>query len=192
MRSIPVQLARENKKFQYAKIRKGARSKDYETAIQWLKDAGLIHMVNKVSKPAMPLKSYADRSSFKIYMNDVGLLGALSELDPESVILGNDIFTEFKGALTEQYVAQQILAETDFSLYYYSTDKGAYEVDLLIQSGKNVIPIEIKAEENTKAKSLKFYYEKYEPPYVLRASALNYVDQGWLVNYPLWAVEKIQ
>ena len=189
--SLPAQLSKENKKFFFGNIKKGARSKDYEAAIEWLKDAGLINMVNKVSKPAMPLKSYTDRSSFKIYMNDVGLLGALSELNPESVILGNDIFTEFKGALTEQYVVQQMLAETDFSLFYFSTDKAAYKVDLLIQSGKNVIPVEIKAEENTRAKSLKFYYEKYEPPYVIRTSTLNYVDRGWLVNYPLWAVEKM-
>ena len=190
--SLPAQLSKENKKFFFGHIKKGARSKDFESAIEWLKDAGLIHIVNKVSKPAMPLKSYADRSAFKIYMNDVGLLGALSELDPESVILGNDIYTEFKGALTEQYVVQQMLAETDFSLYYYATDKAAYEVDLLIQSGRNVIPIEIKAEENTRAKSLKYYYDKFEPTYVLRASTLNYVDQGWLVNYPLWAVEKMK
>lgn len=190
--SLPVQLSKENKKFFFGQIKKGARSKDYEIALQWLKDAGLIHKVRKVTKPAMPLKSYADMRSFKIYMNDVGLLGALSELDTDSIIRGNEIFTEFKGALTEQYVMQQIICETDYPLYYYASEKSAYEVDFLIQSGRNIIPVEVKAHTSTKAKSLKFYYDKFKPEYAVRTSMLPYEDQGWLVNIPLWAIQNLK
>lgn len=190
--SLPAQLSKENKKFFFGQIKKGARSKDYEIALQWLADAGLIYKVNKVTKPAMPLKSYADMTAFKVYMNDVGLLGAMSELDPESIITGNDIFTEFKGALTEQYVLQQMICETEYTPYYYSSEKSAYEVDFLIQSGKNVIPVEVKAEVNLKAKSLKYYYDKFDPAYALRISMLPYKEQDWLVNVPLWGVQNIK
>ena len=146
--SIPLQLAKENKKFFFGKIKEGARAKEFELAIEWLQDCGLIYKVYKVSKPAIPLKAYIDFSSFKLYLLDVGLLGALSELDAESILEGNDIFTEIKGALTEQYVLQQIVSNTEYKPYYYAGEKSTYEVDFLIQKGKSVVPIEVKAEEN--------------------------------------------
>ena len=186
--SIPMQLAKENKKFFFGQIKSGARHKDFEIAIEWLIDSGLIYKVPKVSKPSMPLKSYVDFSAFKIYMIDVGLLGAISELDIDSVITGNDIFTEFKGALTEQYVLQQLLCETKYTPYYYSGEKSTYEVDFLIQKGKDVIPIEVKAEENLKAKSLKVYHDKYQPSFSIRTSMSEYRDQEWMINVPLWTV----
>ena len=187
--SIPLQLAKENKKFFFGKIKKGARSADYELALQWLLDAGLIYRVNKVSKPAVPLKSYLDPSSFKIYMLDVGLLGALSELDPEIVLKGNDAFVEFKGALTEQYVLQQIISETSYTPYYFATEKAAYEVDFLLQKDRSAAPLEVKAAENLKSHSLKLFHEKYHPTMSYRTSMSDYRRQDWLVNIPLWAIQ---
>lgn len=186
--AIPVQLAKENRKFFFGQVKTGARMKDFELAIQWLCDAGLIYKVSKVTKPAMPLKAYVDPSAFKLYMIDIGLLGAMSELDPYSVSDGNDIFVEFKGALTEQYVLQQLIASTDYTPYYYSGEKSTYETDFLIQKGKSVLPIEVKAEENLKSKSLRVYYEKFSPDYAIRTSMSGMKDQGWMRNYPLWAV----
>ena len=189
--SIPLQLAKENKKFFFGKIKEGARAKDFELAIEWLCDCGLIHKVYKVSKPSMPLKAYTDFSAFKLYLLDVGLLGALSELDAESILEGNEIFIEFKGALTEQYVLQQIVSDTEYKPYYYAGEKSTYEVDFLIQKGKNVVPIEVKAEENLKAQSLRFYYEKFAPAYVIRTSMSDYKEQEWLVNLPLYAITNL-
>ncbi len=186
--SLPIQLAKENKKFFFGQIRRGARQKDFELALQWLEDAGLIIRVNKVSKPAMPLKSYVDFSSFKIYMVDVGLLGALSELETSSVIHGDALFSEFKGALTEQYVVQETVAQGKYTPYYYSGEKSVYEVDLLIQKGRDVVPVEVKAEDNLRSKSLKFYCEKYKPKIAFRTSAAGYRDQEWMRNVPLWAI----
>ena len=189
--AIPMQLAKENRKFFFGQVKKGARLKEFEVAIEWLVDAGLIYKVHKVSKPAMPLKSYVDFNAFKLYMIDVGLLGALSELDIDSVILGNDIFTEFKGALTEQYVLQQIISETRYTPYYYAGEKSTYEVDFLIQKGKNVIPIEVKAEDNVKSKSLRAYHDKFNPVYSIRTSMNGYRNQEWMENIPLWAISSI-
>jgi len=186
--SLPMQLAKENKKFFFGKIKEGARQKEFEIAIQWLVDSGLIFKVNKVTKPAMPLKAYTDFSSFKIYMIDVGLLGALSELDIESTLFGNDIFVEFKGALTEQFVLQQLISDTDYTPYYYSGEKSVYEVDFLIQKGKEIIPLEVKAEDNLKAKSLRFYCDKYQPKSAFRISTAGYRSQDWMTNIPLWTV----
>lgn len=186
--ALPVQLAKENKKFFFGQIKHGARQKDFELAIQWLTDAGLAYKVNKVAKPAMPLKAYVDFSAFKLYLIDVGLLGALSELDIRSVLEGNEIFTEFKGALTEQYVLQQLVSDTAYVPYYYSGEKSVYEVDFLIQKGKEVIPVEVKAEDNLRARSLKFYCEKYKPSQAVRTSAAGYRKQEWMENVPLWAV----
>lgn len=186
--SIPLQLAKENKKFFFGNIKKGARAKDFEIAIEWLQDCGLIKKVYKVTKPAVPLKAYIDFSSFKLYILDTGLLGALSELDAESILEGNTIFTEFKGALTEQYVLQQILSDTQYKPYYYAGEKSTYKVDLLIQKGKNIVPIEVKAEENLRAQSLKVYCEKYKPAYAVRTSMSDYREQDWLTNIPLYAV----
>ncbi len=189
--SLPMQLAKENRKFFFGQIKKGARMKDFEIAIQWLCDAGLVRKVNKVTKPAMPLKAYISFSDFKLYMNDIGLLGALSELDKESIIEGNDIFTEFKGALTEQFVLQEILAATSYTPFYYSGEKSTYETDFLIQKGKKIVPIEVKAEENLKSKSLKAYCEKFRPEYAVRTSMSNFREQDWMTNVPLWTVSGI-
>lgn len=186
--SIPMQLAKENKKFFFGKIKEGARAKDFELAIEWLQDCGLITKVNKVSKPAVPIKAYMEFSSFKLYLLDVGLLGALSELDAESILEGNSIFTEFKGALTEQYVLQQIVSDTEYKPYYYAGEKSTYEVDFIIQKGKAVIPVEVKAEENLRAQSLKFYCEKFAPENAIRISMADYREQEWMINLPLYAI----
>ncbi len=189
--SLPIQLAKENRKFFFGRIKEGARMKEYETAIQWLVDAGLVYKVHKVTEPAVPLKAYIDFASFKLFMLDIGLLGAMSELDADVIIKGSDIFTEFKGALTEEYVLEEILSSTQYTPYYYSGDKSVYETDFLIQKKGAVIPVEVKAEENVKSKSLRVYYDKFKPEYAVRFSSLDYVDQGWMLNIPLWAVEAI-
>lgn len=186
--SIPLQLAKENKKFFFGKIKEGARAKNFEIAIEWLQDCGLIKKVYKVSKPAVPLKAYVDFSSFKLYLLDIGLLGALSELDAESILERNAIFVEFKGALTEQYVLQQLVSDTNYTPYYYAGEKSTYEVDFIIQKGKNVVPVEVKAEENLRAQSLKVYCEKYKPEYAVRTSMSNYREQDWMTNLPLYAI----
>lgn len=189
--SLPMQLAKENRKFFFGQIKKGSRMKDFEIAIQWLCDAGLVRKVNKVTKPAMPLKAYISFTDFKLYMNDIGLLGALSELDKESIVDGNNVFTEFKGALTEQFVLQEILATTSYTPFYFSGEKSTYETDFLIQKGKNIVPIEVKAEENLKSKSLKVYCEKFKPEYAVRTSMSNFREQDWMINIPLWAISGI-
>lgn len=186
--SIPLQLSKENKKFFFGKIKEGARAKDFEVAIEWLLSCGLITKVYKVSKPAIPVKAYMEFSSFKLYLLDVGLLGALSELDAESILEGNSIFTEFKGALTEQYVLQQLVTDTEYKPYYYAGEKSTYEVDFIIQKGKNVVPIEVKAEDNLRAQSLKFYCEKFKPEYAVRTSMSDYREQEWMTNIPLYEI----
>lgn len=189
--SIPLQLAKENKKFFFGKIKEGARAKEFELSIEWLQDCGLITKVYKVSKPSIPAKAYIDFSSFKLYLLDVGLLGALSELDAESILEGNSIFTEFKGALTEQYVLQQIVSDTEYKPYYYAGEKSTYKVDFIIQKGKNVVPIEVKAEENLRAQSLKFYCEKFAPELAIRTSMSDYREQEWMTNIPLYAISNL-
>lgn len=189
--SIPMQLAKENKKFFFGQIKTGARMKDFEVAIEWLLDCGLITKVYRVNKPAMPLKAYIDFAAFKLFLLDVGLLGALSELDAESILEGNEIFVEFKGALTEQFVLQELVAETEFTPYYFATDTSTFEMDFMIQKGKNVVPVEVKAETNQQAKSLKAYCQKYAPEYAVRISMKNYHEEEWLTNLPLYAVSSI-
>lgn len=189
--SIPLQLAKENKKFFFGKIKEGARAKDFELAIEWLQDCGLIKKVYKVSKPAVPLKAYIDFSAFKLYLLDVGLLGALSELDAESILEGNAVFVEFKGALTEQYVLQQMVSDMKYTPYYYAGEKSTYEVDFLVQKNKNIVPVEVKAEENLRAQSLKVYCEKFKPEYAVRTSMSNYREQEWMVNIPLYAIFRL-
>ena len=189
--ALPMQLAKENRKFFYGQIKKGARQKDFEKAIQWLTDSGIVYKVNKVSKPAMPLRSYVDFAAFKLFAVDTGLLGAMSELDMESVLYGSDIFTEFKGALTEQFVLQQLISDTDYTPYYFAGEKSTYETDFLIQKKKDIIPIEVKAESSLKSKSLRVYHDKYMPSVSVRVSASDYVDQGWMKNIPLWCVNAI-
>ena len=189
--SIPMQLAKENKKFFFGQIKTGARMKDFEVAIEWLLDCGLITKVYRVNKPAMPLKAYIDFAAFKLFLLDVGLLGALSELDAESILEGNEIFVEFKGALTEQFVLQELVAETEYTPYYFATDTSTFEMDFMIQKGKNVVPVEVKAETNQQAKSLKAYCQKYSPEYAVRISMKNYQEEEWLTNLPLYAVNSI-
>ena len=189
--AIPMQLAKENKKFFFGQIKKGARLKDFEIAIEWLLDCGLITKVNRVNKPAVPLKAYIDFAAFKLFLLDVGLLGAMSELDAESILEGSDIFVEFKGALTEQFVLQELVAETEYTPYYYATDTATFEMDFMIQKSKSVVPVEVKAEVSQRARSLKAYCQKYEPEYAVRLSMKDYRQEEWLTNVPLYAVKTI-
>ncbi|MCL2125890.1 MAG: ATP-binding protein [Oscillospiraceae bacterium] len=183
--SVPAQLSRENKKFSPGVVQKGSRLSDYEIALQWLLDCGLLHKVNQVSKPGMPLKSY-ETTFFKIFLNDVGLLSAKSELDVKTLLEGNRIFEEYKGALTEQYVLQEMVAN-GLTPYYWSSS-GTAEVDFVFQNGSDIYPLEVKAEENLQSKSLKVYNEKYNPPVSLRTSMRDFRRESWLMNIPLYAI----
>ena len=189
--SIPIQLAKENKKFFFGQIKKGARSSDFEIAIQWLMDSGLIYKVNRVNEPHMPLKAYINMSAYKLFILDIGLLGALSDLPAKTILEKDEIFVEFKGAFTEQYVLQQLICDTQYTPYYYGTDKSTFEQDFMIQMEDMIVPIEVKAEGNIHSKSLKAYCEKYHPKKAVRFSTLKYVDQGWMVNIPLYAVSTL-
>ncbi|OPH39589.1 ATP-binding protein [Moraxella equi] len=184
---LPEQLAKENKKFIYANLQKGARSKEYEIALQWLKDSGLVHSVPRIKKPHLPLSAYQD-NAFKLYGLDVGLLSTQSHLDASVLLEGSRIFTEFKGALTEQYVLQQLIANQENPVFYWATEKGTAEVDFVLQQKQAVIPIEVKAEENLKAKSLKVYVEQFNPKHAIRFSMADYREQEWLINVSLYAV----
>ena len=186
--SIPMQLAKENRKFFFGQIKKGARSAEFEKAIQWLVDSGLVYRVHKVNEPHVPLAAYKELSFFKLFFVDIGLLGAMSELDLHSVIEGNRLFVEFKGALTEQYVLQQIMSDTEYTPYYYGTESATFEQDFLVQKGMDAVPIEVKAETNIRSQSLKAFYDKFQPRYSIRLSLLDYKDQEWMVNIPLYAV----
>lgn len=189
--SIPMQLAKENKKYIYGQVRKGARAKDFELAIQWLLDCGLIHKVHRVEKPALPLKAYMNLDIFKIYLLDVGLLMAMTGLNAQVIIDGNRIFTEFKGALTEQYILQQLIAGENVEPYYYSAENSKGEIDFILQGNTSVIPLEVKAEENLRAKSLKAFCEKYKPKYAVRTSMSDYREQEWMTNIPLYNIDRI-
>lgn len=189
--SIPSQLARENKKFVYGAVRKGARAKDFETAIQWLMDAGLIYKVPRVREVGMPLKFYEDLNAFKIFMLDVGLLGALSEMAPALMLMSNNVMTESKGAFTENYVLCQLKALPDTATYYYSREDSRMEVDFVAQHQGRIIPIEVKAEENLRSKSLRAFMDRHEDLHAVRFSMSPYREQGWMTNYPLYAVQAI-
>lgn len=189
--SIPSQLAKENKKFIYGLVREGARAKEYETAIMWLSDCGLVHKVNRVNAAGIPLKSYEDLKAFKLFVLDVGLLGCIAGLRQHTLLDGNDLFVEFKGALTEQYVCQQLKIIEDLGIYYYTNDRGSCEVDFVIDTGERIVPIEVKAEVNLKAKSLKTYQEKFSPKVSVRASMADFKKEDWLTNLPLYAINQI-
>lgn len=189
--SIPIQLAKENKKFFFGQIKKGARSSDFEIAIQWLVDSGLIYKVNRVNEPHMPLKAYINMSAYKLFILDIGLLGALSDLPAKIILEKDEIFVEFKGAFTEQYVLQQLICDTQYTPYYYGTDKSTFEQDFMIQMEDMIVPIEVKAEGNVYSQSLKVYCEKYHPKKAVRFSTLKYMDQGWMVNIPLYAISTL-
>lgn len=185
--SIPSQLARDNKKFIYGALRKGARANDFEIAIQWLVDSGLVHKVHRISKPVVPLKFYEDMSSFKLFLLDCGLLGALSETPPEQILIGDNVFEEYKGAFTENYVLQQLKSLPRTFVYYYSNDNSTLEIDFVVQHDAHVIPIEVKAEENLRAKSLRQFVTDNTGLHGVRFSMSDYRDQDWLTNVPLWA-----
>lgn len=186
--SIPGHLSQENKKFIFGQVRKGARAADFEESLAWLQQAGLIYKVRRVSKPHVPLPSYCSKSAFKVFMVDVGLLGAMSGLEPRDVIDGNKVFTEFKGALTEQYVCQQLISECGLSPYYWSAENSTGEIDFLVQDGSGVFAIEVKAEENLRAKSLRAFKEANPEVDAMRFSLSGYREQDWMRNVPLYAV----
>ena len=187
--SIPSQLARDNKKFIYGALRKGARANDFEIAIQWLVDSGLVHKVHRISKPVVPLKFYEDMSSFKLFLLDCGLLGALSETPPEQILIGDNVFKEYKGAFTENYVLQQLKSLPRTFVYYYSNDNSTLEIDFVVQHDTHIIPIEVKAEENLRAKSLRQFVTDNPGLHGVRFSMSDYREQDWLTNVPLWAVK---
>jgi predicted AAA+ superfamily ATPase len=189
--SVPSQLSRENKKFIYGLIKDGARAREYELALLWLLDCGLVHKVSRVNKPGLPLKSYEDLRSFKLFMLDVGLLACMSRLDQSALLNGNELFIVFKGALTEQYVLQQLKTLSDTEVYYWTNDRGSAEVDFLLDAGNEVIPIEVKAEINLKSKSLRAFYDKFKPDKMIRTSMAGYRQEELLTNLPLWAIELI-
>ena len=189
--SIPSQLARENKKFIYGLVREGGRAREYETAIMWLSDCGLVHKVSRVNAAGIPLKAYEDLKAFKLFIVDVGLLGCMTGLRQRTLLDGDDLFVEFKGALTEQYVCQQLKTIEDLGVYYYTNDRGSCEIDFVVDTGEQIVPIEVKAETNLRAKSLKTYRERFEPEFSVRTSMADYKKEDWLLNLPLYAIENI-
>lgn len=189
--SIPAQLAKENKKFIYGLVREGARAKDYETALLWLSDCGLVHRVSRVNAPGIPLRAYEDMKAFKLFVLDVGLLGCMTGLHQRTLLDGNALFVEFKGALTEQYVCQQLKTLADLELCYYTNDRGSCEVDFVVDTGGRVMPLEVKAETNLRAKSLRTYREKFSPELAIRTSMADYRKEDGLVNLPLYAIGQI-
>ncbi|HCS20477.1 MAG TPA: ATPase [Bacteroidetes bacterium] len=190
--SIPSQLAKENKKFIYGIVKQGARAKEYELALSWLLDSGLLHKVSQVNKPASPLKAYENLSAFKIFLLDVGLLGAMAQLDARILLDGHTVFMEFKGALTEQYVLQALLSSRNLAVYYWSAENQRAEVDFLIEMAGEPVPIEVKAEENLQAKSLKVYCQKYTPSTAIRTSMSDYREESWMSNWPLYAIHLLR
>ena len=185
--SLPAQLAKENKKFIYGMIKKGSRAKEFENAIQWLMDAGLVYKVKRVTKVEKPLKFYEDHSSFKLFMLDMGLLGAMSDVSAKDVLVNNTAFTEYKGAFTEQFVLQELVG-LNKQLYYYSKENSTLELDFLLQK-EELYPIEVKAEENLKSKSLRTVYENDNRLHPVRFSMAGYKEQDWLINVPLYLVQ---
>ena len=189
--SIPSQLAKENKKFIYGLVREGARAKEYETAIMWLGDCGLVHKISRINAAGIPLKAYEDLKAFKLFAVDVGLLGCMAGLHQSTLLDGSGLFTEFKGALTEQYVCQQLKTIEDLEIYYYTNDRGSCEIDFVVDTGGRAVPVEVKAGINLKAKSLKTYREKFSPEISVRTSMADYKTEEGLVDLPLYAVDRI-
>lgn len=190
--NIPTQLAKENKKFIYGLVREGARAREYEIALSWLIDCGLVYQVNRVNTSKVPLSAYQDFNAFKLYLLDVGLLSAMSGVDAKTLLEGNAIFEEFKGSLTEQYVLCQLKQCTKLDAFYWTSDVGKAEVDFIVQIGKNNVPIEVKAEENLQAKSLKSFVEKYHTKVNVRTSMSDYRKEDWLINIPLYSIGNIE
>lgn len=189
--SIPGQLAKENKKFTYGNIQQGTRAKEFENALAWLQSCGLIHKLFRVQKPDLPLMAYQDLSAFKVYVSDIGLLCAMTDLDAKVLLDENTLFEEFKGALAEQYVLQELKTLTEKPTGYWTNDRGTAEVDFLMQNEMSIVPIEVKAGINLRAKSLKTYMEKYAPAKAVRVSAANFKQTENLTDLPLYAVAEI-
>lgn len=187
-KSIPSQLFKDNKKFIYGTLRKGARANDFEIAIQWLIDAGLLYKVSRCTKPALPLDIYEDLAAFKLYMVDLGLLGAMVGTEPSQILINNAAFTEYKGGLTEQYVLQQMKSHGVSPIYYHKTDDSRLELDFVIQRQAHLLPIEVKAEGNVRANSLSTLLKNTPSLTAVRYSMLPYKKQGQLTNIPLYAV----
>jgi hypothetical protein len=187
--SLISQLAKENRKFIYGQIKKGARAKDFEMAINWLVDAGLVLKVNRIEKPEIPLNAYADFDAFKLFLLDIGLLNAIANLDKKILLEKNAILTEYKGALTEQFVCQQLKIKTD--IYYWVAPNATAEIDFVLQNQNEIIPVEVKAEENLKSKSLKVFVDKFENKNAIRTSMSPFRNEDWLTNIPLYAIDGI-
>lgn len=190
--SIPSQLAKENKKFVYGVIREGGRAKDFELAIQWLIDCGLLLKSIRVSKPSIPLKAYQDLAVFKLFLLDVGLLSAMTDLDVRTLIEGNRIFTEFKGAQTEQYVMQELRVNSESFIGYWTNERSTAEVDFVVQLQGDVFPIEVKAETNLRAKSFKVFCEKFPSNRAFKTSLTTYQEESWMTNIPLYGIGTIR
>ena len=190
--NIPTQLAKENKKFIYCLVREGARAREYEIALSWLIDCGLVYQINRVTTSKVPLSAYQDFNAFKLYLLDVGLLSAMSGIDAKTLLEGNDVFEEFKGSLTEQYVLCQLKECTDLDVFYWSSDTGISELDFITQIGKDNVPIEVKASENLQAKSLKSFVQKYETKFNVRTSMSDYRNDDWITNIPLYCIANIE
>ncbi|MDD6510192.1 MAG: ATP-binding protein [Prevotella sp.] len=186
--SILGQLSRENKKFIYGALKKGGRAKEFEVAIQWLVDAGLVYKVNKCTKPQLPLKFYEDFTAFKLYLCDCGLMGAMADTAAKDVLIGDSVFTEYKGAFTEQYVLQQILSSGISDIYYYSADDSRMEMDFLMQREGALLPVEVKGGTSIKSNSLHNYLMEHPGIQAIRYSMLPYKKQDFLTNIPLYAV----
>lgn len=189
--SIPAQLAKENKKFIYGLIKEGARAREYELALSWLIDCGLVYKIDRVNKANIPLIAYQDTSAFKLYILDVGILGAMTRIDEKILLEGSKIFTEFKGSFTEQFVLSELKSNKDIPIFYWSAERATAEIDFLIQLGSDIIPIEVKAEENLKAKSLKEFVTKYNTSKNIRTSMTEYRKEDWLINIPLYVIGEI-
>ena len=190
-KSLPAQLSKENRKFVYGVVREGARAREYELALQWLQDAGLTYKIYNVKASRLPLASYEDRAAFKIFVLDVGLLGAMSNLKASTIVAGNSIFTEFKGALTEQYVLQQLILR--YEPYYYAKSNSTLEIDFLLQDEEDeIVPLEVKAETNVKAKSLRQFVADNRSKKAYRISMNDYQQEDWVTNVPLYAINNFE
>ena len=190
--SIPQQLAKRNSKFFYGDVQKGARAKDFEAAIQWLLDAGVIYRIPRVRKAGIPLKYYEDFSAFKLYLLDHGLMGAMTDAPIPDILLNKNVFEEYDGTFTDQYVLEQLICSLSTGIYYYDSDTGKLEIDFLIQGQSQLIPIEVKAGENLRSKSLKTFYESYPNSSPVRLSMSDYRQQEWMVNLPLYAADRVR
>ncbi len=189
--SIPAQLAKENRKFIYGAVKEGARAKDFELAIEWLRDAGLVHKVNRCKKAQLPLAAYEDFSAFKLFLSDIGLMCAMGNVPVRSLLAGHVLFSDFKGALTEQYVLQQLKVNPSLSIYYWSAENSRGEIDFLLQQDEKILPVEVKAEENLQSKSLRAFVERHPGLQGVRLSMSPYREQDWLINYPLYSVQAV-